>query len=109
KEKFLGTFRARFKNLLERLDRVNNIYEAISMITESDRLKVRCFNEMYHYEPVIDDPDTGGKVTPPKPKEVVRERTTKTFSKNQMIQGSKIFHSKEDVDRFVEELRSQLL
>ncbi|HHU20134.1 MAG TPA: BREX system P-loop protein BrxC [Bacilli bacterium] len=111
KEVFSGTFRARFQTLLDRLERVNSIYEAIAIEVESDRLKVRCIQEMYQYRPDPIETGTGddtGEKTPPRPS-VVKERKIKTMSKNAVIKGSKTFHSKQDIDQFVEELRQQLL
>src|SRR5699024_8212893 len=46
KTKLSATFRQLFRELEERLDRVQNLYEAIAMETESDRLKVRCMDEI---------------------------------------------------------------
>lgn len=112
KKVFSGTFRARFQTLLDRLDRVNNLFEAIAMEVESDRLKVRCITEMHNYqpEPEIESKTSSGEVTKQEKEiPVVKERTTKTLSKNRVIRGTKTFHSKQDVDHFVEELRQQLL
>ena len=39
-------FKSRFDDLLERLDHANNFYEAIAMKEESDRLKLRCFDDI---------------------------------------------------------------
>ncbi|RDW17507.1 BREX system P-loop protein BrxC [Oceanobacillus arenosus] len=111
KEQFAGTFRARFQTLLDRLDHVNNLYEAIAMEVESDRLKVRCIQEMMQYRPETVtppvDPGTSPAVQVDKP--VIRERKTKTLSKNRIIKGTKTFQTKQDIDKFVEELRSELL
>lgn len=110
KSKFSSTFRSRFQALEEKLDHVNNLYEAIAMEVESDRLKVRCMDEiekeLNSRKPanVNPAPDTGEE-TPP----VVSRRKTKTLSKNMMIKGTKSLKSKEDVDNFVEELRTKLL
>ncbi|NMA73232.1 MAG: BREX system P-loop protein BrxC [Bacteroidales bacterium] len=112
KKVFSGTFRARFQTLLDRLERVNSLYEAIAMEVESDRLKVRCMNELYQYEPELVPTDTNSgddSGVQPLSKPVIKERKTKTLSKNKVIRGSRTFHSKQDIDQFVEELRNQLL
>lgn len=110
---FAVNFRAKFQTLLDRLERVNSIYEAIAMQVESDRLKVRCISQMHNYvpEPIVepDDEDIDSKIEPIEPTPVVRERKTKTLSKNRIIRGTKTFNSKQDINQFVEELRSQLL
>ena len=111
KEKLAGTFRARFHALEEKLDHANNLYEAIAMEVESDRLKVRCMEEiefeLNNRKPVVDpvpDQDDGIVVTPTPPR-----RKTKTLSKNMMIKGTKTMKSEEDIDNFVEELRGKLM
>ncbi|MUV38423.1 hypothetical protein JNUCC1_02261 [Lentibacillus sp. JNUCC-1] len=111
KDKLLLDFREAFRTLEDRLDRVNDLYEAIAMQVESDRLKVRCMetinrerDKQHIPEP---DPDTDQQAPEkPKPKPV---RKTKTLSKNMMIKGTRTLQSKHDVDNFVEELRKQLL
>lgn len=113
KEMFAGTFRARFYNLEERLDRTNNLYEAVAMQVESDRLKVRCLDELQKEKakevaapsPKSPEIDSGDSVAEPPP---VRERKTKTLSKNMILKGTKALHSEEDIDRLVEELRTKL-
>ena len=39
-------FQRRFNEILNRLDTCHNFYEAIAMKEESDRLKLRCFEEI---------------------------------------------------------------
>lgn len=110
---FSGTFKVRFHALEERLDKVNNLYEAIAMEVESDRLKVRCMEEIQQelnqrQEPIDvepEDPDDGTQKVVPR----VQPRRTKTLSKNAIIKGTKSLKSKEDIDDFVEELRSTLI
>lgn len=111
KRDFSTTFRARFHALEEKLDHANNLYEAIAMQVESDRLKVRCMEEI-EQELNKRTPDSDPKakpegvklqpISPPK-------RKTKTLSKNMMIKGTKTMRSKEDIDAFIEELRLQLM
>ncbi|GGJ91385.1 hypothetical protein GCM10007063_12550 [Lentibacillus kapialis] len=111
KTKLSATFRQRFRDLEERLDRVHNLYEAIAMETESDRLKVRCMDEIERErqkmaaEQAVPDTDRRGEDTPP----VATQRKTKTLSKNMMIKGTKTLKSKEEVDDFVEDLRAKLM
>ncbi len=113
KQNFLVTFRARFQRLEERLSTTNNLYEAVAMQVESDRLKVRCLDELEQErekeaaEVPAKDPaggQAGKPVTVP-----VRPRKTRTLSKNMVIKGTKTLKSADDIDRFVEELRTKLL
>ncbi|MFD1363337.1 BREX system P-loop protein BrxC [Lentibacillus salinarum] len=110
KTKLSAAFRQRFRDLEERLERVHNLYEAIAMETESDRLKVRCMDEIEGERQKMAaeqaNPDTDrGEDTPP----IATQRKTKTLSKNMMIKGTKTLKSKEEVDDFVEDLRAKLL
>lgn len=100
--------REKFRTLEDRLDHVNDLYEAIAMQVESDRLKVRFFNNMERERNHRWQPDQGsGDDVDPKPN--VPQRKTKTLSKNMMIKGTKTLNSKTDIDMFVEELRTKLL
>ncbi len=107
--KFAGTFRARFHTLEERLGTVNNLYEAIAMEVESDRLKVRCMGELERewnsQKPPVVGPGPGPDIVSPPTK----PKKTKTLSKNMMIKGTKTLKSKEDVDTLIEELRTKLM
>ncbi|WP_088049429.1 BREX system P-loop protein BrxC [Virgibacillus dakarensis] len=119
KQKFAATFRSRFQTLEERLDHTNNLYEAVAMQVESDRLKVRCLDELERENeraavqathitesaPVYSNVEPVEQVkTPP-----IKHRKTKTLSKNLVIKGTKTLKSTNDVDQFVEELRESLL
>lgn len=46
KDELYPNFSVKFSELLNRLDSANNFYQAIAMKEESDRLKIRCFNEI---------------------------------------------------------------
>lgn len=114
KEKLFSKFKNRFDGLKERLERVNNIYEAIAMQTESDRLKVRCIDEIQKEI---------GKINPPKPTStigsgrgnsvgtppvIIPAKSTKTISKNSLIRGTKTIQAVEDIETLLQELREQL-
>lgn len=113
KQKFLVTFRARFQRLEERLSTTNNLYEAVAMQVESDRLKVRCLDELEQAREKeaagvpARDPEGGQRGTAAATP--VRPRKTKTLSKNMVIKGTKTLKSADDIDQFVEELRLKLL
>lgn len=119
KQKFAATFRSRFRSLEERLERTNNLYEAVAMQVESDRLKVRCLDELEQERQKaaaqatqVVEPSAASTNTEPveqmeTPK--VKQQQTKTLSKNLVIKGTKTLKSTDDVDRFVEELRKNLM
>lgn len=112
---FAESFREKFLSLEDRLDRVNNFYEAIAMQTESDRLKVRCIDKLQEERTKQKGSvqSNNGKEVPSGESAVVepseRYRKTKTLSKRNIIKGTKSLHSKEDIDQLVEELRSNLM
>lgn len=112
KDIFLQNVLDRFQSLKERLDTVNNFYEAIAMETESDRLKVRLIHdiqqkvvELEHEKAMAATPKEEKAVEPVKPKP---QKQMKTLSKTQVMRGTTRIESKEDIDRFVEDLRKKL-
>jgi len=115
KEQFGEKFRNRFSDLNSRLERVNNFYEAIAMQTESDRLKVRCMDEINaevarRNKPVTPWPDpsttgTGGTVIV-EPAKGYKE--TKTISKSTVLRGTKTIETEEDIESLLNELRIEL-
>lgn len=119
KQKFTATFRSRFQSLEERLDHTNNLYEAVAMQVESDRLKVRCLDELEREkeknaaeaQAVTNSSTANQDVDPVKVVETppVKQRKTKTLSKNLVIKGTKTLKSTDDIDQFVEELKVTLL
>ncbi|MGM7634990.1 BREX system P-loop protein BrxC [Bacillus sp. Hm123] len=115
KNVLFNKFKTSFDRLKDRLSQVNNFYEAIAMQTESDRLKVRCIDEISHElerrkppvtSPPVTNPGTGGTtVVEPKEKYVPKK---KTLSKNTLIRGTKTIESEEDIEAFLDEIRKQL-
>lgn len=111
KEIFSSHVRQQFEALKDRLEHVNNFYEAIAMQVESDRLKVRLIDQIEkekmkkEQEKITVTVTEADKTNNP----IKVERRTKTLSKNQIIKGTKTFRSKKDVDTFIEELRHQLI
>ncbi|MEG1871140.1 MAG: BREX system P-loop protein BrxC, partial [Peptostreptococcaceae bacterium] len=81
-------FKNRFDDIINRLDRVNNFYEAIAMKEESDRLKTRSINEIY--------------------REVDAERKTKSLSILSIVNGTKTIKSREDIEGLLENIRKTL-
>lgn len=107
-------FQAKFDDLLNRLDSANNFYEAIAMKVESDRIKIRCFDEIEkekeRRKPKITDdyPSTvneGESEVVPKPKNV---KKIKNVSINNMLYGAKVIETEEDIEEFVQGIRKIL-
>jgi hypothetical protein len=103
KKKFAENVRKDFDALLERLSRANNIYEAIAMQTESDRMKQR-FIESFIKEQIRIDAENGKEAgLPPQP--VIR---TKTLSAKSLFSGTGKISSKQDIDRLLDDMRVKL-
>lgn len=112
KDLFLQRVLDQFMSLKERLDRVNNFYEAIAMQTESDRLKVRLIHEIQQKVVQLEHEkamaaaskqEMTAEQIKPKP-----QKQMKTLSKTQVIRGTTRIESKEDIERFLEDLRKKL-
>lgn len=115
KEGLSGKFRDQFIDLKNRLERVNNFYEAIAMQTESDRLKVRCIDEISseiakRNKSITSKPEQpkvgigGGTIVDPP----LVYKKTKTISKSTVLRGTKMIQSEEDIENLLHELRQEL-
>jgi hypothetical protein len=98
--------RTAFESLLKRLSTAHNIYEAIAMKTESDRLKTRIIGEIANEaarraaaENASDEAET-----PPQP-----TRKVKTVSVKTLFAGSQQASSVEEVDVIVKSVRQKLV
>jgi len=110
KDQLYPKFTARFKDLLNRLDSSNNFYEAIAMKEESDRLKMRCFEEIKKIQELKQkerdknqQPETGG--------EDRGEYTTRkivNISVANIFHGAKTIETDDDIEELLEYLRQQL-
>lgn len=93
-----------FRALLDRLDHANNIYEAIAMRTESDRMKQRFIQSFDDEEARLAALSVGNTgAIPPQP-----IHRTKTLSVKTMFNGTTQISSKQDIDRLLEQLRIKL-
>ncbi|NMB97971.1 MAG: BREX system P-loop protein BrxC, partial [Clostridiaceae bacterium] len=108
----IDSFKGRFEDLLYRLDHANNFYEAIAMKEESDRLKLRCFDEIaveiskikpltppipgkHGKQPEVNDPP--GKY-----------KKTVNISIANILHGAKSIESESDIEDVVNEIRNRL-
>lgn len=115
KTEYAETFRQRFSDLKSRLDQVNNFFEAIAMQTESDRLKVRCIDELNEAiakrnvtdnPPPLRKPDgINGTTVAPRPS---GRKETKTISKSTVLRGTKTIQNEDDIENLLNELRQEL-
>lgn len=105
KDRFAGKVQADFSALLDRLSRANNIYEAIAMRTESDRMKQRFMQSFAEEEARLatKQAKAGDDVIIQPPL-----RKTKTVSVKTLFHGTSQVSSKEDIDRLLDELRQKL-
>jgi hypothetical protein len=119
KDQLLTRFKTLFDDLLERIDRVNNFYEAIAMKEESDRVKLRCFKEIEAYieqekkneskvKSVNNDKDSGVAIISGETKTVYKIKKQKNISVSSIIRGVSTIETEEDINRLVEQLRNRL-
>ncbi len=104
KDKYSEKVRIDFNALLLRLSRVNNVYEAIAMQTESDRMKQR-FIQCFVDEEARLAAQTADHTDDVKPKPVHR---TKTVSVKALFSGTSHISSRQDIDRLLNDLRGKL-
>ena len=86
KDELSGKFKNKFDELIQRLESANNFYEAIAMKEESDRLKMRCFDEVSKKA----------------------ERITKNVSIATIFQGAKTIENKDDIEGLLDDIRKKL-
>ena len=82
------------------------------MQTESDRLKVRCIddivNEVERRKPSVIPPSTGATGTTVIDPIVEYKAKKKTISKNTILRGTKTIENEEDIEAVLDEIRQQL-
>lgn len=105
-------FRTKFNDLLERLNSANNFYEAIAMKEESDRLKIRLFDEIEREklkriqvsvpgdEPIIVG---GGPATV-----IYKVKTVKNVSISNILHRANVIETDKDIEDIVEAIRKRL-
>jgi len=104
KDTFTEKVHTDFDALLDRLSHVSNIYEAVAMQTESDRMKQR-FIQSFNDEELLlvaEATNTDDYKSPPS------VRKTKTVSVKSLFSGTKQINNMDDIDRLLNELRTKL-
>lgn len=108
-EELRSKFKIGFDNLLNRLDSANNFYEAIAMKEESDRLKIRYFDdiekEKAKRKPKPEVPDTF-RDGPTKPQ--YKTKQVKNISIANILHGAKVIETEEDIEEVLGEIRNRL-
>jgi len=108
KDELKPKFRERFNNLLNRLDSANNFYEAIAMKEESDRIKIRCFDEI-DKEKMKRRPNVNtGAETVSGGEAVYTLKKTVNISIANVLHGTKTIETESDIDEVVEQIRKTL-
>ena len=109
KDEFYDRFDGRFTDLLNRLDSSNNFYEAIAMKEESDRIKLRCLDEIQkeaiRRRPIEPPIGPGPVVEPPIP---YKTRKTKNISIANILHGAKTIETEKDIDELLNEIKKKL-
>jgi ABC-type lipoprotein export system ATPase subunit len=95
---------------LDRLDSSHNFYEAIAMKEESDRLKMRCFEEIKKtaLEKRKERASKEQAVSGGESKAVYIARKTVNISIANILHGAKTIESEEDIEELLDYLRKQL-
>ncbi|MBF7082781.1 BREX system P-loop protein BrxC [Desulfallas sp. Bu1-1] len=107
-------FRASFEELKNRLDRANNFFEAIAMKEESDRLKMRCLQEITEKkarEQATGLPGNGeraGREHVVEEKEKYRHKRTVHVSVTNILHGASTIETREDIDKVLQLIRGKL-
>ncbi|AZR74754.1 hypothetical protein BBF96_00145 [Anoxybacter fermentans] len=109
KDELYPKFEAEFNNLFNRLNFANNFYEAIAMKDESDRLKIRCFEEIEKKKRELKEQDTEQSTT-------VSDGDTPEYMSKKIVNISiaNILHStwtietEDDIEELLQHIRQQL-
>lgn len=114
KDQFLPKIKQRFEELLDRLERVNNFFEAIAMKEESDRLKLRSFNEINQFRVRFNQtqenssPDKGNERESVQVTPNPTQKRTVNLSLSNIMRGATSVESEEDIEKLVQQVRERL-
>ena len=109
KDKFYTLFKASFDDMLARLERVNSIPDAIAMKEESERFKIRAFNDIENEkrkrkkqpEPI---PVNIGEGKP----EDYKIKETKTIKISKFVGGTRTIKNDKELQELLDEIRLDL-
>jgi hypothetical protein len=99
-KRLVTDFQTRFNALLDRLESCNNFYEAIAMKEESDRLKLRCFEEIYKKKQEQLNKESG--------EQTYQVKNVVNISIVNIFHGARTIETDEDVEELLKYLRKQL-
>lgn len=110
KDELYESFKESFNDLFTRLDSTNNFFEAIAMKTESDRLKLTCFEaiDKKKKEKKKDDGAHGPGVINGGGEAEYKPRKTKKISMANILHGARTLETKEDIDDLLNYIREKL-
>lgn len=104
-----------FDDLLDRIDTVNNFYKAIAMRSESEILKLRCFETISEATKPIDPPptpnpgpDPGPGVNVPPPVVEPPPRYTQHLNIAELVRSTPLITNEAEVDALTSELGNKL-
>lgn len=110
KRKLSSRFKESFKDLLDRLDSCNNFYEAFAIKEESDRLKLRCFEEIekMKQEHMEEESEAKKKTAgdPAKPGYYVKKVVNVSIAN--IFHGARAIETEEDIEQLLDYIRTQL-
>ncbi|WP_216828510.1 BREX system P-loop protein BrxC [Alkalihalobacterium elongatum] len=120
KDQLLSFIEERFNHLKMRLDCVQNVYEAIAMKDESDRLKLQCFNEIYLHEVELKQKQeettaqhqnkvTTTTVISSEISTIIPRKTMINVSMANILKETTTVQDEQDIDQLLEELRERLV
>ncbi|MDE5413511.1 BREX system P-loop protein BrxC [Alkalihalobacterium chitinilyticum] len=117
KDELLPVIKERFDDLSNRLETVNNFYEAIAMKEESGRLKVRSFNEIHAKQMELSQSQkvritpivpSGTTVKPVELKTEYQRKTTLNVCMSSLLRESTTIENEQEIDNLLEQMRERL-
>ncbi|RKD27636.1 hypothetical protein SAMN02745883_00449 [Caminicella sporogenes DSM 14501] len=110
KDDLSSKFKSQFDDLLNRLDSANNFYEAIAMKEESDRLKIKCFNEIEKEKekrkPELEE--YGPEIVNDDYEERYRTKKVVNISIANILHCATTIETKEDIEKLLDDIRRKL-
>ena len=111
KDKLYSVFKTGFEEMINRIDKVNSIPEAIAMKEESERLKIRAFKEIELEKKKLKEKETSSKPKPMNAGEgtiTYKTKETKTIRLSKFIGGYRTIENDRDLEELLDEIRLDL-